>query len=739
MRLWPWGRKASAASPRPEGMPAPPPGVGPAPDAAEVAKTAARNAVRFWRSVADSARAHGDRPKVKLRSKAFNIPDPYPGVISKTANKPQPMAMDSAISNVYSFAAGAEWAGDGFIGYPLLSELALIPEFRTPCAQIANAMTGQWGKVISTSQDGDKAQISEKLQKIEAELKRLNAQELFRWAFETDGQMGLAKLWIDLGNRADIEELRMPFNPRMKIKKGGLKGLIPIEPYFCYPNQYNTTDPLAANFYRPDTWFVYQKEVHSTRFLNFNSRPVRDILKPAYLFGGQSLIELMWVVVENWMRTRQSVSDLTHAFSVMCLMTDLAQGLSPAESADLLDARAQGFNLLRDNLGLFVLNRATEDFKNISAPLASLDKLQAQSQEHMTAVSLIPLVVAFGITPTGLNASSESEMQVWDSNINSMQERIGTPNMLTLLQCVQMSLFEEIDDSIGWQWNPLRQLTGKEQAELQKSMADMFGALMDRGVVSAIEVRKVLASSEDGPWSNLDVDDLPEQPHDPESEGDPMNEPDDARHGMGAADLALDDSAWNEGQHPRAENGQFGSGGSSAHAGPVGEGAREHTGVRGGVDKGEAASINHYTAAGFKSINWGLRGIRQHTPETTAHLAELDRVMSRASLPEPMVVHRGIGGNGLKEILKLGLKKGSIIPDPGFLSTSKSSGVGKSFQNSSDNIMLEIRLPKGARAVDLGKLSDNPGEQEVLLDRNSKLKVVSFNSKTKTAVMELVQ
>jgi hypothetical protein len=113
--------------------------------------------------------------------------------------------------------------------------------------------------------------------------------------------------------------------------------------------------------------------------------------------------------------------------------------------------------------------------------------------------------------------------------------------------------------------------------------------------------------------------------------------------------------------------------------------------------------------------------------------------MSRASLPEPMVVHRGIGGNGLKEILKLGMKKGSIIPDPGFLSTSKSSGVGKSFQNSSDNIMLEIRLPKGARAVDLGKLSDNPGEQEVLLDRNSKLKVVSFNSKTKTAVMELVQ
>jgi hypothetical protein len=200
-----------------------------------------------------------------------------------------------------------------------------------------------------------------------------------------------------------------------------------------------------------------------------------------------------------------------------------------------------------------------------------------------------------------------------------------------------------------------------------------------------------------------------------------------------------DGSDWNESKHPRAENGQFGSGGSTAHAGPVGEGAKEHSGVKMGVDKGEAASIKHYTAEGFKSINWGLRGIRQHTPASSAHLAELDRVMSRASLPEAMTVHRGVGGNGLKEIQKAGLKKGALIPDAGFLSTSKSAGVGKSFQNSSDNIMLEIRLPKGARAIDVGRLSDNPGEQEVLIDRNSKLKVVSYDAKAKKAVMELVQ
>jgi ADP-ribosyltransferase exoenzyme len=203
--------------------------------------------------------------------------------------------------------------------------------------------------------------------------------------------------------------------------------------------------------------------------------------------------------------------------------------------------------------------------------------------------------------------------------------------------------------------------------------------------------------------------------------------------------LSRFDTTFNEADHPRAADGKFGSGGSAAHAGPVGEGAKEHVGVRGGIDKGEAASIKHYTAEGFKAINWGLRGIRPHTPAGLAHATEIDRVMSRADLPEAMTVHRGVGGNGLKAILAQGLKKGQIINDPGFLSASKDPGTARKFaQTSNENIHLEIRLPKGAKAVDIAKLSDAPGEHEVLIARNSGLKVVSYDKKSRKVVMEWV-
>ncbi|MGF6605041.1 hypothetical protein P3T23_009802, partial [Paraburkholderia sp. GAS448] len=48
------------------------------------------------------------------------------------------------------------------------------------------------------------------------------------------------------------------------------------------------------------------------------------MLKPAYAFGCLSLSQIAKPYVDNWLRTRQSVSDLLHSFSTMVLKTNLA-------------------------------------------------------------------------------------------------------------------------------------------------------------------------------------------------------------------------------------------------------------------------------------------------------------------------------------------------------------------------------------------------------------------------------
>ena len=64
------------------------------------------------------------------------------------------------------------------------------------------------------------------------------------------------------------------------------------------------------------TWYVIAgKELHVSRFLTFVGREVPDMLKPAYSFGGLSIYQMLKPYVDNWLRTRQSVSDLVQKYS----------------------------------------------------------------------------------------------------------------------------------------------------------------------------------------------------------------------------------------------------------------------------------------------------------------------------------------------------------------------------------------------------------------------------------------
>src|SRR5262249_33762457 len=146
---------------------------------------------------------------------------------------------------------------------------------------------------------------------------------------------------------------------RGKIGRNGLKEVRVIEPIWVYPMVYNAVNPLLGDFYKPQAWYVMGAQVHASRLIPFVGRPVPDLLKPSYAFGGLALSQMAEPYVDIWLNTRQSVADLIHSFSVMVLMTDLATILQPGNAGALL-ARAALFNALRDNQGLMVVNKASE-------------------------------------------------------------------------------------------------------------------------------------------------------------------------------------------------------------------------------------------------------------------------------------------------------------------------------------------------------------------------------------------
>lgn len=395
----------------------------------------------------------------------------------------------------------------GFPGFPTLALLAQLPEYRAMHERLADECIRCWGKVNSSGHAEP-----DKLAAIMDELKRIDMPAIVRQAVIHDQAFGRAHVYTKLKGDEPYGETPLVLSPNT-VRKGSFEGLRVVEAYWVTPNNYNSIDPTAADFYKPSSWWMIGKQVHATRLQTLVSRPVADMLKPTYSFAGVSMTQLAMPYVDNWLRTRQSVSDTVKQFSVSGVKTDLQQSLLPGASQDLA-MRAQLINLYRDNRNVLFLDMATEEFFQINTPLSGLAELQAQAQEQMSAVSHIPLIVLLGITPTGLNASSEGELRVFYDYVRGYQQNVLTSLMLNTLKVAQLSLFGEIDPAIGWEWAPLLELTAAEQADVQAKNADTDTKYIEAGVVRADQVTKRLDADPHSLYTGLlendSIEDVPD-------------------------------------------------------------------------------------------------------------------------------------------------------------------------------------------------------------------------------------
>jgi phage-related protein (TIGR01555 family) len=430
------------------------------------------------------------------------------------------IAMDEGMNaSIYQIAQNAI-PGGGFAGYPYLSMLSCRAEYRNMASAMATELTREWIKFSSAQNEGDDS--NDKIKAIEAEFKRLNVQSIISQAAQHDCFFGRAHIWLEL--RDQDAEVPLVLSSHT-IPKGSLKRIKTVEPVWTTPATYNSNDPTAVDFFAPPEWFMLGRRVHASRLLTIITRPVADILKPAFNFGGLSLTQIAEPYVDNWLRTRQSVSDLLNNFSITALATSMDQILQGEDDAGGLLARAKLFTSMRSNQGLMLLDKGKEELVQINTPLSGLHELQSQAQEQLCAVSRMPAIILTGISPSGLNASSDGEIRVFYDWITAQQNAYWRDPLETILKVVQLSLFGEIDPDITLDFVPLYQLTDAERADLRLKNAQTDDIYVNNiGAVSGAEVRDRLASDPESGYRGLDASVMPEPLPDPSQEEPPFGQ-----------------------------------------------------------------------------------------------------------------------------------------------------------------------------------------------------------------------
>jgi len=110
----------------------------------------------------------------------------------------------------------------------------------------------------------------------------------------------------------------------------------------------------------------------------------------------------------------------------------------------------------------------------------------------------------------------------------------------------------------------------------------------------------------------------------------------------------------------------------------------------------------------------------------------LDRAIKKNVIPEDMLLYRGITNETLfNEVMKDNIKRGDILMDLGYCSTSSKLQVGKKFLMKGDSsypypVLFEITTTSGQTGFVVNKFAEFMSEAEILLPRGSEFVVTGF-------------
>lgn len=455
------------------------------------------------REVAKITQTHIDNASVANDEKPFaefKRYEPLPGVIPED-KKESALAMDSTPYDVLnSMSIGNEYSG--FRGYPVLATMSQQVEYANMHTVMADEMTRNWIEVKST-EEGDPD-----IELMEDALQKYDVKRLIHEAVRQDSMFGVAHIYIDVGVNQDSAELEKPLflDPR-KIGKGSLKGFRVVDPTWIYPAMYNTRWPLADDFYKPQAWFVMGQTVNESRFIDIISRPVPDILKPSYNFGGLSLTQLMEDYVVDWRDAKKNVIKILRTLRMRALQTDMDARL---QEPGQFDKRIKLFTQYQDNFGIWAIDNE-EGLLHQQTSLSELSNLLSNYQDQMCIPARITNLKLLGNAPAGLNASGDSELETWHETISGMQERDIRRALENIFKIIQLSEFGEIKKNIFFEFKPLDELSEKEKAEINEIKVRTVCLPADSQLVNTEEGRDALKSIEGAGFESLDGDYEPEE------------------------------------------------------------------------------------------------------------------------------------------------------------------------------------------------------------------------------------
>lgn len=422
------------------------------------------------------------------------------------------MAMDMAFDHGYTTMLESlqqhatelgQYPMTTFVGYGALQQIAQNGMIRTCVQTVADDCTREWIE-LTGGDDTD----PDALALLSEAVERYKLKKLWTDAIAMTGYMGGALIYIDTGT--DDPSLPLLISDKSaELTQGGHLEFVLIDPVNASPGTYNAINPLKKDYMAdPEWWNILNMRVHRSRLIILRDNLPPTLLRPAYNFLGIPQSQILWDYVIHWNKARTAAADILDKLNLLVYQTNTADLLSQPDGVQQLDAKMSALSRYRDNSSVLVCDRTMEDIKNVTLTISGVTEVVRQALEFIAAINRTPAVKLLGISPSGFNATGESDIRNYYDHIASKQELLRD-GIQTAINCIQIYVTGKIDTSISFNFNRLGADDASADATVAMTKTQTYSTLLQANVLSAEEVRQAV---KDDPRMGLGFidDELPE-------------------------------------------------------------------------------------------------------------------------------------------------------------------------------------------------------------------------------------
>lgn len=346
-----------------------------------------------------------------------------------------------------------------------------------------------------------------------------------------------------------------------------------------------------------DYYNYYGEQIHKSRVMRLIGVTAPSFIRPRLRGWGLSVFEPLVSSLNQYIKAIDvSYNIIDEAKVDVYKIKNLVNTLLSPNGAQKIYQRMQIANLSKNYNNALVMD-SEDDWEQKQLSFAGIAEYMQSARMQIASDVRIPMLKLFGTPATGMNASDEDSIEVYNAMVESEVRNKLKYDILRMLEIKSQLLFGFVPDDLSLEFKPLRVLSGVQEEEVKTQKFNRLIQAKERGEISDMEFRDacnkgnlfdvkldtkgisdVADTAEEGandPAKSKDVDNPGANRVDTRKsrateEGGADTEPPAPKSTDASpakvtktknGNFILNESDFDESKHPRADDGKFGEGG----------------------------------------------------------------------------------------------------------------------------------------------------------------------------------